>query len=40
MKKGLKMGLIVFAVLTGAAFVLLWINGFELTKFFPRRGYA
>ena len=21
-------------------FVFLWINGFELTRFIPRRGYA
>lgn len=40
MKKGLKVGLIVFAVLAGAAFVFLWLNGFELSRFLPRRGYA
>ena len=40
MKKWTKILIIVLAVILVLAFVFLWIHGFEITKFIPRRGYA
>lgn len=40
MSKRMKIIFAVIAVLAVLAFIFLWINGFEITKFIPRRGYA
>lgn len=40
MKNWLKVLIIVLAILFVFAFVVLWIHGFQITKFLPRRGYA
>ncbi len=40
MKKWIKILIIVLVVIAALAFVFLWINGFEVTNFIPRRGYA
>lgn len=40
MKKGLKIFLIILAVVVVLAFIYLWINGFEISRFIPRKGYA
>lgn len=39
-KNWLKVLIIVLAILFVFAFVVLWIHGFQITKFLPRRGYA
>lgn len=36
----MKIILVIVAIVAVIAFVFLWINGFEITKFIPRRGYA
>ena len=40
MKKWIKILIIVLAVVLVLAFVFLWIHGFEISKFIPKRGYA
>lgn len=40
MKKRIMILIIVLAVIIVLGFVFLWIHGFELTNFIPRRGYA
>lgn len=40
MKKWIKVLIIVLVVLFIFAVVFLWIHGFQITKFLPRRGYA
>jgi len=36
----MKILLVIVAIIAVIAFIFLWINGFEITKFIPRRGYA
>ena len=40
MSRRMKIILVIVAIVAVIAFVFLWINGFEITKFIPRRGYA
>lgn len=40
MNKNTKIFLIVLIVLVIVLLVFLWINGFEITRFLPRRGHA
>ncbi len=40
MSKRMKILLVIVAIIAVIAFIFLWINGFEITKFIPRRGYA
>ena len=40
MSKRMKILLVIIAIIAVIAFIFLWINGFEITKFIPRRGYA
>ena len=39
-KKRVKVLIIILAAVLGFIFVFLWIHGFQITKFIPRRGYA
>ena len=40
MSKPMKILLVIVVIIALIAFIFLWINGFEITKFIPRRGYA
>ena len=40
MSKRMKILLVIIAIIAVIAFIFLWVNGFEITKFIPRRGYA
>ncbi len=40
MSKRMKIILVIIAIIAVIAFIFLWVNGFEITKFIPRRGYA
>lgn len=40
MRKRLKIVLLILTLLAVLAFIFLWMHGFEITKFIPRRGYA
>ena len=40
MSKRMKILLVIVAIIAVIAFIFLWMNGFEITKFIPRRGYA
>ena len=39
-KKRVKVLIIILAAVLVFIFVVLWIHGFQITKFIPRRGYA
>lgn len=40
MSKRMKILLVIVAIIAVIGFIFLWINGFEITRFIPRRGYA